>query len=139
MSPASEPAPPKMFDAATFEDQEGIADGTHGEPVVVGPPAFSSNRPHTDSIKSLAELDDGERITHQVAAERAATDREAQDDSKLSAAEWKKQVESARSQEELDAVAQRYADSGKASSSVERAIDAKQADLNAQAGQQASE
>jgi hypothetical protein len=117
----------KMNPSATMEDQE-----VEMARVVLGPPAFSSNRPHTDAVKSLVEVDqDGNYApTHEDAAKAAAGDRRDEADAKMKAGDWKDEVEAASTQDDLDAVAQRYADSGADFKTVEDAIEKRQADLD---------
>lgn len=71
MSPASGPVlEPKMFPAATMDDQEVIMEGRQ-EQTVLGPPAFSSQSPHTDNLRMLP-LEDG-TSAHVAALEAEAT------------------------------------------------------------------
>lgn len=94
--------------------------------IVLGPPAHSGPKPHTENRKSLVEVDEG---THAEAADAAASERSGSAAKKL-AADWKADVEKATTQEELDAVVQAYEDSGAEYATVETAIEAKQAEID---------
>lgn len=103
----------KMFPAAVLDDQEAIM-AKEFEPVVFGPPPFSSPDPETDGIRM-------EPVSGSV-AELADEDKKAGD--------WVDAVKAAGTQEDLDAVAERYSESGADFKSVNDAIEKKQDELN---------
>lgn len=85
MSPASGPVhEPKMFPAATMEDQEKMAN-EENEPIVLGATPFSSPDPETDARKMLP-LEDG---TSAYEAKEAAASAQSTDYNSMSAAEVK--------------------------------------------------
>lgn len=119
----------KLNPARTLEDQDA-------EParIVLGPPAHSSPRGHTEMRKSLAEVDLDTGTfppTHAAAAQAASEARSDAADEDKKAGDWKAEVEAAQTQEELDAVSERYADSGNEFRTVEAAIDKRQTELDA--------
>jgi len=114
----------KQFPAAAMEDQEALAEGNNPTVVVLGGVPFSSPDPATDAKKMLALEDGTGAISDEPQAEPEATE--------LKAGDFKAQVEAATTQDELDAVAQSYADSGKEFKSVVAAIEAKQQEINDQ-------
>jgi hypothetical protein len=131
MTPASSPVnEPKLNPAATMEDQDK-------EParIELGPPAFSSNRPHTDAIKSLAEVDRNEAgeanipATHEEAAARASQSRSAVTDEEMKATDWVDQIKAAQTPEQLSEIETRYLDADKDYSTVNDAFEKKQAEF----------
>lgn len=98
-------------------------------PVEFKTPPYGSPDPKTLGNKPLE--DDSFAAE---AAKKASEQRAADKDEKMKAGDWKDQVEAANTQEELDDVAQRYADSGSDFSTVADAIEKKQDEINAQSG-----
>lgn len=170
MSPASGPVlEPKMFPAATMDDQEVIMEGRQ-EQTVLGPPAFSSQSPHTDNLRMLP-LEDG-TSAHVAAldaeANRQATDYASKspeelkalvaerdlgeiegtgknnnvtkkdlvkalqedDASGMNAADFKTRIAAASDLDALQEVADLYDASGKTYSTVDEAIDKREAELS---------
>lgn len=122
--PASKGSDPfaKLYPAATLDDQEAI-ENMEAEPIVLGPGPYSSPDPETDGIRMLPLEDQGSGGTVGMAAEMEAAS--ATSDKDLNAGQWKDLVEAAESEEELDAVEQRYLDAEADYSTVESAIEAK--------------
>jgi hypothetical protein len=89
--------------------------------VTLGTPPFSSPDPTTIGLNPLAHITNGES---EDAVEEEGGDGE------MKASEWKDEIEGASSQEELDAVVQRYSESGADYKSVESAIEKKQDEIN---------
>ena len=113
--PASGPvSEPKMFPAALLEDQEAVM-GQSMEPVVFGPPPFSSDDPETDGRKLVP-------LTDATEDAEAEADAEAEGDDGKKAADWKAEVEAATSQEELDEITERYSESDSEFKTVDKAI-----------------
>jgi hypothetical protein len=117
-----------MYPAATADDQEGIMEGKQ-EPTVLSTPSFSSPNPETDALKMLP-VEDG--TSAHVASLEAHALRAAGNAAEMKAGDFKDQVEAATTQEELDTVANLYAESGKDFSTVEAAIEKKQSEINDQ-------
>lgn len=82
-----------------------------------GTPPFSSPDAKTIGLNYMPLTDD------QSEAEEA-------DDGDKKAGDWKEEVEAASTQEELDAVAQAYSESGADFKTVESAIEKKQSEIN---------
>jgi hypothetical protein len=166
MAPASGPVhDPKMFPAATMDDQEKIMEGEQTVSIVTTPP-FSSPDPNTDALKmeivdsnvsaydarenaaaaklgeSSEDYDSMKVADLKALAEERGLDTEgakkadlvsalqADDASEFKAADFKDRVNAATTQEELDAAAEFYANSGKSYSSVEAAVEAKQSEID---------
>ena len=165
MAPASGPVhEPKMFPAATMDDQEKLMNGEQTVSIVTTPP-FSSPDPQTDGLKmeivdanvsaydarenaaaAQAEANSGDYDSMKVADLKALAEErgldsdgkkadlvaalQADDASEFKASDFKDRVNAATTQEELDAAAEFYANSGKTYSSVEAAVEAKQSEID---------
>lgn len=168
MTPASGPVnDPKMFPAATMEDQEAILAGEQPVSFISTPP-FSSPDPATDGLKmeivdaDVSALDAREAAQARTEADydsmemselkQLAEERDlevegtgkggnvkksdlvsalqADDASEFKASDFKERVSAATTQEELDAAADFYYNSGKTYSSVEAAVDKKQEEID---------
>jgi len=165
---------PKMFPAATMEDQEAAMEGNPDNVIVLGGAPFSSPDPETiaktmlplsdgtsayearedvvrdedgaqvegtnyDSmspaeLKTLAEERDlsvtGTGANGNVLKKDLVAALKEDDTSDMKAADFKTQIEAATTQEELDAAAELYADSGKNYSTVVTAVEKKQTEIN---------
>lgn len=156
---------PKMFPAATMDDQEKLMNGEQTVSIVTTPP-FSSPDPQTDGLKmeivdanvsaydarenaaaAQAEANSGDYDSMKAADLKALAEErdlevegtkkadyvaalQADDASEFKAADFKDRVNAATTQEELDAAAEFYANSGKTYSSVEAAVEAKQSEID---------
>jgi hypothetical protein len=116
-----------------MEDQEAIAAGEQTVSVVTTPP-FSSPDPETDALKM--EIVDADVTAYQAREEMAAaplvtaTVGTPTDVADFKAADFKARVEAATTQEELDAAAELYANSGKEFATVEAAVEKKQSEID---------
>jgi hypothetical protein len=108
----------KLVPAARIEDQE---DRVEMKPIKISTPPFSSPDPATDGLRMKPLLED-EAAMEAAEAEVADEDKNSDD--------WKKAVKAATTQEELDAVADRYANSGKDYTSVDDTIEKKQTEID---------
>lgn len=96
--------------------------------VVIGPPAFASPDPET--MKNSMFLGTQPRKVVDVGSS-PASDTPAAD---KKAGEWIEEVDATTNQDELDAVGQEYAESGANFKTVADAIEKKQAELDADSG-----
>jgi hypothetical protein len=113
-----------------------------GEPVEppaviqLSTPAFSSPDPATDGLRMIpivdeaaAQEDESVRagdITALEEEEGVGVQSQSTDDSEKTAAQWVAEINATNSQQELDAVLERYGDTGKDYKTVDDAADAKQ-------------
>lgn len=121
--PASEPAEPKLNPSAIMEDQ-----GMEMAPIVLGPAPYSSPDPATDGIRMLP-LEEGSSGS----GGETATEVSEEEAKEMKASEWKEKVAATTSLEELEAVADAYANSGSEYSTVDDAILKQEEELKAAA------
>jgi hypothetical protein len=99
--------------------------------MVVTTPPFEGEHGGDEAMMTLVPIEDTQPEQEQAEAQarqQAATE----DDAQLKAADWIALVEQAETQDELDAVASRYEDSGSSFKTVEDAIDKRQGELDTQ-------
>jgi hypothetical protein len=124
MSPASgAPGTDKLFPNRVEEDQDIV----EMSPVVMGTPPFSSPDPATDGVRMVPLHN---QTTDKTAAE-AADEAAAASDEDKKAADWKNEIENAATEEELQAISDRYDESGADYKTVDEAFDKRAAEITA--------
>jgi hypothetical protein len=109
------------------EDQE-----MEMQPIVLGPAPYSSPDPETDGIKMLPLEEGTSGVTTPEGPEGVTvgvTTASPEEDADKRAADWKAEIESAMTQDELDAIRARYDASGADFSTVEDAFDSRSAEI----------